>query len=638
MQGKLHTVDVPEERLEALDGFLRERLDLAHQNLQQRLIRYGEIDALLDGEQSRVQPTYDGASRVVTTTTQARTDSVAERVFEAFSSGSPVARISAVTGRDSKTGIDWHGVSREATDWFDYNWRMSSRLNGHNVSRANIGDLTRYGICGIKVLLEKDTIKGGFYNSNTGAWEKDVSPRETYAGPRWFYVSPRDMLWPEGYGQDIQSLPFFAQLIRYSWSAIQIKVKREIYDPNAVSRIQAATYKGPAAQSQDIINQEMLRTDYEIAEVWVNFDIDGDGIEESLIVDWHLEARQRLRCAYNPFRSRPIYVARLRERSSTSFDGKGIPDILRSSQDEMDRFHNLGLDAGRVALKSARLIRMGSALASMLTDPDVQIGPDFEAVTENPTLDLSVVPLGDPGPAMLALRLTTDIENAVNKLVGIGPGQLGDISLAPRSAASGIGQLLHEGGFFTRGVSSRYAEAFREAVIQTFEVVRRNPNLSQSYVILGDDGAHLERLFSLAGPLEYIWAVKIGVADPSDSPDAFVQRNLIVGQFMLSWLREVATLVGTIGSAQVEESVKVGLAKLAVVSEEIVHRIIENSKDMQDLTPILPGLQDLLPKIAVMAAQERAEKERAEIELQDAMLRRQGMFEQRAQRQGGTQQ
>ncbi len=618
------------ETLKDLTGFLAETVSTAFAQRQTRLDRYDRADKLLTGQRGEKLFPFKDASNIVTPVTQIRVQKLAEQAFDALFGTHPVAKMTAITGRDPETQQDWHKTAKEATDWFDYAARQPHELDTENAITPSIWDYFKYGLGVWKVVYFEDKQKGGFLTPD-GEWEPDPEPRQVYRGPRYFYVSPRDLIWPEGYGTAVDTIPWIGQLRMYTPHTLNLKAhesNRE-YDPVAVKKVLEGS-QGAEAQPSLYLNDDVRPGEHQkhrqiqIVEIWLRYDIDGDGIDEELVCDWHQETATILRLVYCPYRFRPFFVARLAQRSGTSFDSIGIPEIMRPVQDQIDALHNLTIEAGKVATRSIIVGRQGSALGDFLADEKNEMLPGLATVTENPEADIAVHQLGQPGPAMQALQLIEYMTQYMTELVGVGSAQLGDVGLARRSSAYGVDALLTQGATFTRGAMRRFAAPFIRSIMMAFEVYRVHGSEGRVYRVLGDDGMWVERLFTFAEPLYEKWAVTATIADPENSPDAAVQRNMVLAQFMLAWLEKIGQAVATITNPALPDSARLGLAEIAKVSEEVVRRVIENARDMQDVSALLPGLERLLPAVVQMAQQEKM----ALMQQQQQMMQRQAEAEQ----------
>src|SRR5205085_10861177 len=80
---------------------------------------------------------------------------------------------------------------------------------------------------------------------------------------------------------------------------------------------------------------------YRLFELCVRWDVDGDGIDEELIVYYHWESRTLLRKKFNTFKNgrRPYEVFRYK-KIEYRFYGEGMAETLEQLQDVISTQHN----------------------------------------------------------------------------------------------------------------------------------------------------------------------------------------------------------------------------------------------------------------------------------------------------------
>lgn len=603
-----YMIPINDEQLANFANFLDEKVRLMLDARHQRNTRYDEIDRLLASDEPYESLNYEDATNNVSAVTQTRVEGVIDRIVDAYFSQRPCCKITTIKGVDTAANVDWNNVAKECTDWFDYAARSPRMLNAQSVIESAVRDGVKYGICCVKVINYREAKRSGTYDMSSDSWKFDEQEVVFYTGPRWFYVSARDMLWLDGYGQDLQALPIFGYVKRMMVGQIKSLEMQKQYEPNAAQQV--IDYIEQSSPSEVRRDQVQLhdRLDREVLELWVSYDINGDGYEEELLVDYYYPTQSILRIVFNPYRQRPFFSERLRQVTGTSFDGQGVPDILRGVQTQVDLLTNVTMDAGKGGARYIVLSRANTPIGDMLKDETIKIAPGDQFVTTEPTGDVHTVPLGDPRIAVALLPLIEHTRRDANELVGIGPAQLGDLSVAHRAAAFSIEALLREGATFTRAASSRLATMLAQAVVQTFEVIRREKNLELVYRITGDDGVETEKLFSMPESLQDTWAVAVEFATPENSPDNITQRNMMIGQFLLSWLERAMQASVMVGSDQINEATKGVVSIFANASAEVAKRVVQYSREMQDIQHFIPDLAQILPMLQEAARVENEQK------------------------------
>lgn len=509
------------------------------------------------------------------------------RLYQVLFGQKPAVRIRNIKGSDENDSNDPHDVAREATDYFEYTYKRKDELNARNTMRMCIMQFVDHGLC---------------------VWK--IAPIKTarYTGPRWAFISVGDLLWPSGMGTEIAELPWVGNV--YSLSEPLIRAQQ--WDKADVEAILAEDDKGEiAAHVNDVLTHiddplqivsfdELKVPRGDFAEIWFMW---SDG--KRYKADIHLRSLRTMNIDLAEGdtlqESPPYFVARRDEIAPEVFEGVGIPEELSAVQEIMNVIYNGALDSIKVSTQHARLIRYGSMLASMVGTGDemIPISNDFQCVTESPSQDLAVVPLGDARGAAAAIGVVGDLKNMIAELTGMSPAMLsGNIGMTRRSPAFGIDAVMRQGSFPIRDIASRLAEAFQDAVLYTFELFAEWVPSGRAYQILGDDGKALENaLFDLSGArASEMFAVEVDVADPSRAGEQEEQQSaLLRAQFVVSWMTQVATLVTqAIASPELPAGFRSFLVHLAARSEEAIRRVLELANEIQDPDALLLQINESL--------------------------------------------
>ncbi|MDX1486699.1 MAG: hypothetical protein R3268_00760 [Acidiferrobacterales bacterium] len=176
----------------------------------------------------------------------------------------------------------------------------------------------------------------------------------------------------------------------------------------------------------------------EVFEVWARFDVDADGIEEDVVVQWHQDSGTILRAVHAPFDhgERPFHTA-------DYLPGLGLLGIGIAEQDEpfqiaASRLFNSMLDSALLA-NSVML----SVPAGMHISPDEPIYPG-KIWQMAPGERVTAVQMGRPYQAMLPMLQT--IMQMSEQRTGANELKQGDISAVPsRTPADSLRRLQAEG-------------------------------------------------------------------------------------------------------------------------------------------------------------------------------------------------
>jgi len=214
------------------------------------------------------------------------------------------------------------------------------------------------------------------------------------------------------------------------------------YDKQAVNVVTNYVTDRP---QEDTVDQKIRELDdftpwqsdrAECYEVWVRFDVDGDGIEEDVVVIWHQETETILRATYNPFYHGQRPFSSTRFLPGFGFYGIGMAEIDEWAQATMTKLLNAQIDNVMVANTRMYAVPRGSNAS-----PDVYPGKTWMV---GPNEQIGEVRLGDIYPS-LPTTMGFMLQMAESR-VGVSDLRQGNITDLPsRTPAATTLTLLQEG-------------------------------------------------------------------------------------------------------------------------------------------------------------------------------------------------
>ena len=176
----------------------------------------------------------------------------------------------------------------------------------------------------------------------------------------------------------------------------------------------------------------------ELHEVWARFDVDGDGIEEDIVVVWHQPTAQILRTTFNPFMhgKRPFEVARY--MPGFGFYGLGIAELDEWAQIAATNILNSTINNAFLSNSVMLGVPFGANI-----NPDEPIYPG-KIWPLGPNEKIQDISIGRPNPQMYELldrfMQWSEARTGVNEL------RQGNLTGLPsRTPASTVLSILREG-------------------------------------------------------------------------------------------------------------------------------------------------------------------------------------------------
>lgn len=358
------------------------------------------------------------------------------RLFQTVMAAEPLASI-----RTRDTESMFHDIAFDYEEFLDLYDR--DIINIEPILDTTLTEVIKLGTSILEVTSVLDQRNQVIWDPNTGQYVKTKITR--HDGPIVHNV-PIEDFWIRPVWQDLQKAPWCGKVVRYSWSELKEMALSGELDPELVGEIWPFTSadeiaKPPTIEADEEVekSQSNFRDLYPIFELAVKWDVDGDGIEEELIVRYSHEARKLLRVRFNGFRNlrRPWVVFRYIP-IEYRFYGEGIAELLEHLQEEISTIHNQRIDNATVANLQIILVRR---LIQGLRPGDrlwsgkiVKVGDVVQ--------DVGTLRLGEVYPSTVQNEIISN--QIVRETSGVGEAALGQATPVSRTTATAQLALLEE--------------------------------------------------------------------------------------------------------------------------------------------------------------------------------------------------
>lgn len=267
-------------------------------------------------------------------------------------------------------------------------------------------------------------------------------------------ITIEDLIYPTN-AKDIQTCLFVAHRINgISWNYLTSKEKLGIYKnvdkiagfyrSDTVTKESGADIQRTKEDIEKLIRSspDVLR-EYEIHEVYFDYDIDGDGFAEKTVMTLEKNSETLLRWIHHPYNhgKRPFIVNKYMERVGR-IDGKGICEMSEYLQEGTNTVVNQTIDNMTIANAKVNKVRKTSK-----TDiPKDGIYPGCNIYLDDPATDLIPHEMGDVHQSDFALlNLLRDYHERRTKVTDYTLGKESSM-MKSRATATGTLALLQESG------------------------------------------------------------------------------------------------------------------------------------------------------------------------------------------------
>jgi hypothetical protein len=425
-------------------------------------------------------------------------------------------------------------------------------LGGRKAIELASSELVDLGTASMKVIAELDSVR----KIGPTATSPDAKPRiaRIPGRVRWEAIPFERLVFADGFGTDTQSMPFVGHEFDQTWTEIMNFAKLGHYDEDTVMDMKTAAKDGQGHKPMEI-------QDHPLLELYLDWDVDDDGVQESILITWHRKAKKRLRTRWNPYPDgrRPILMSQFDiPANSTDAAGQGVSEKLEGPQDEIDSVHNIGLEAGKRGAAHVVVIKEGTRAEEEFGGED-DILPGDVIVTGTPDEDIVTRPLGDASVAMALVSLEEHTRQYVTRILGLDESSAGDLQAGKRVAASVGMSTIREGRMIIKSALSSVAEMLSEASYLTLDLYKQNaPTTALQAVLTQEEIEDLqESVFSLSDTsTRDSFLIRVNAQDAATVQDTKQQEALMISQSLIPFWDRIERYIITASSPETPPNTK----------------------------------------------------------------------------------
>lgn len=292
-------------------------------------------------------------------------------------------------------------------------------------------------------ILEASTVLQRRANGewDEGLGEYRMRTEDVHAGPISYHIPVEDF-WIRPAYTDLQKAPWCGKEIRPTWSEVKDMALSGTLDPKKIDKCWRYLGGVDGAEVPDTVkkNEELEKfrpTNRDIItlhELCVRWDVNGDGVDEEVMVYFHHPSSTILRKKFSGFKKRPWQVARF-IKLPHCFYGEGLAEMLEALQEEISTQHNQRIDNATIA--NLRIILVQRLIQGLKPGDRLYTGKIVKV--NNVRDDVGTLQIGDVYPSTV---MNENISRGyVAEVSGVSPvatGQARPISRATASAELGM--------------------------------------------------------------------------------------------------------------------------------------------------------------------------------------------------------
>jgi hypothetical protein len=478
---------------------------------------------------------FEGACADVVPLIAMAVDPIQARLSLAIFKQDPVTRLKALRDRF----VDLIPSLEKFLEFYQkHRWRLRS------VFEPRLFEFCKHGHMVFNVEYDREVAKIMTYDK-TGDWNAVSRDVIRYAGPRVRGVGIGNFLFPPFY-EHIQDCPIVAERLYLSYEDLKAqelsgklinidKIKGQTTDAKTAIETEQSS---SADQNAGVFPRDMY---YEVFRIACDYDINGDGIAERLLVTYHYGQHELLQLRYNWYtHQRKPYVVIPYTKVSGSINGLGIAKMTKPFQDALTSWERLARDNAYLANMRGFAVAKDAGIENR---PKWFPGRIFRV--NDPSKDVREIKLSDTYNSTLSERQNqigmAEKRNGVSDyLTGRESPILGD-----RATATGTVALINEGTRRVEQTTENIREGMAEIDEMAFYIWHQYGLDGAEDMAFGDDkvARDVKKFFELvdAESLNGSLGISLSATDSTNNKTIQQQMRLAIMQTLMTYLERFVT-------------------------------------------------------------------------------------------------
>lgn len=579
-----------EDRQKFICDFLQENIKTALDNrsgLEKKYEKWtNQFEAKPDKEVKNFP--FEKASNLVVPMQSITVNALVARHIQSINASRPFWTVTPLSSK-------WTDYAMPNQRLMDYAQRFEMKMIANLV--PFLYDQGNLGTAFAKVAWIRETYQNKTYNDDG---EIILYEQERSDGPRFIPIHPSDFIMPTTSIQSLQDCPWVAHRFRLNWWTILRRSKG--IDPAYINTEKIKSWFKQEAdektdkdeQREHLFRSENVR-EYELFEVWAEFDYDDDGIYEQCVFTYSLDANTLVRPTLNPFIHgwRPFVSNQCFPRPHRVL-GIGYGQKLERLQEGISTAANQAID--NASLANARCLK---AKRNSGIKPGVKIYPG-KVFTLADMGDLETFQLGDIYPS--SAMIINFLRDFSERDTGVSDYSLGKESQVVGSAATATSTLalIQEGSKMFDFLLTNLRQTLNEVAYQVYSLYAQFKPSGLVFSLEGDDAKLVEETWK-APEGDVRKGLQFDLTASSAYVNAALERESWVQLFSLlqGYYSKIFEATQVIFEPQAPPQLKVLAGKMAASGQLVMQRILEKW-NILDSDRLLIPTEDL---ISIMGSQ-----------------------------------
>ncbi len=585
-----------EEKLNEFKGWLDIWLDTMISQQADKIQQWADEErayrALSSGPRS--EP-YEGACGDVVPAIAMAVDPIQARLSTGIFKSDPVFRLKPLRKSYSKA---INGLER----WIEY--YQKHKLNFRNIAAPRLFEFAKHGTMVYKTIYDRDTYRIKSYDRDWKVTKKEVT---RFSGPRVIGIPLQNFLFPARY-QTVQQCPIVAERIVTTMSELlRMQESKKVTDVDKLKGQEQMMSNQLETEQQESSNHkesiEQTKLYLELYEVWCDYDVDGDGVPESLVVTYHKPSQTILQLRYNwYFHQRKPYTVIPYTVANSSLWGVGIAEMTKPFQDQLTTWHRIATDNAYLANIRMFITKKESGIENR---PKLYSGRVFKV--DDPKSDFIPFAAADIYNSTLAER--QNLFGLAEKRTGISDYLTGRESpvIGSRATATSTLALIQEGTRRVEEVLENIRNGYAEIMQNCLAIWVQYGLDGLDELVFADDElvSQLRDFFASVREenVDGALAIDLSATDAANNKTAQQQMQLAIIQVMMTYLEKLVQVSQLALQAQQTQPTLATMLGEVMTAARNMFRDLLNKYDVRNPDDYLPDLEKYLNDTAATGQQ-----------------------------------
>lgn len=402
-----------------------------------------------------------------------------------------------------------------------------------------------------------------------------------------------------GHFTNIQDAPWVARRNRFYYHELTQKSAQGIFQnvDNLTLEAATATSDNIIADQQDLgiaITDDNVKesTVFDVYEAYLFWDIDGDGVQEDIIVTFEPTTKTILRTEYNKLGVRPFenisYI-----KMPHQFYSIGVGDITTGMQQEAETLHNMDIDARHLGMMQMKVARRGSGI-----DENMEYYPGKTIIVDDlndfNTFKFDDISEGAFRAEQRASAYAREASGATAQMAGQ------DDSQGNRIGASGTMFLAQQANTILDSVRDNISEAFsRIGYLVITQLVANKDRIDYS-MVSEYEASLLKEIFALdIHTLPTTFKLDVKTTEMQETDQAKKEGYMNVWQIYSQFGQEMIQVAGMLAQGGMPEGMTDAVASYYVGKVKMMKEMLEYFQvdDVDDFVPYVRNLEMMLENL-----------------------------------------